>query len=117
MFLVLDRLLLRPNGRKELLRYSRLNENMVPGQDYAQTAGCTANVALITREHIYVANAGDSRCVARMTDGRAVDYSVDHKPSVAGEQARIEAAGHTVWNDRIDGKIAISRAIGDWQFK
>ena len=48
VFLVLDRLLLRPNGRKELLRYSRLNENMVPGQDYAQTAGCTANVALIT---------------------------------------------------------------------
>ena len=90
---------------------------MVPGQDYAQTAGCTANVVLITQEHIYVANAGDSRCVARMKDGRAVDFSVDHKPSLPSEQARIEAAGHTVENDRVDGKIAIARAIGDWQFK
>ena len=33
------------------------------------------------------------------------------------EQERIRGAGHDVVNDRIDGKIAISRAIGDWQFK
>ena len=69
MFLTLDQLLLRPNGRKELLRYSRENENMVPGQDYAETAGCTANVALITQTRIYVANAGDSRCVAGKANG------------------------------------------------
>ena len=67
-FLTVDNLLLRPNGRKELLRYSRMNENMVPGDDYAQTAGTTANVALVTPSHIYVANAGDSRCVASVQD-------------------------------------------------
>ena len=100
-----------------MLRYSRENENMVPGQDYAQTAGCTANVALITRTHIYVANAGDSRCVAGKVDGSYQDYSQDHKPSTPEEQKRIVSAGHTVENDRVDGKIAISRAIGDWGFK
>ena len=110
-------MLLRPNGRKELMRYSRQDENMVPGFDYAKTAGCTATVALITPEKLYVANAGDSRCIAALHDGSTHALSHDHKPEVEGEKARIEAAGHTVEKARVDGKIAISRAIGDWLFK
>ena len=42
-------------------------------------SGCTANVCLITEEEIYVANAGDARCVASI-GGRAVPLSFDHKP-------------------------------------
>lgn len=33
------------------------------------------------------------------------------------ERARILASGHTVEDGRVDGIIAISRAIGDWEYK
>lgn len=43
--------------------------------------GCTANVVMIDRnkQKVYVANAGDSRCVMGKA-GKAVEMSVDHKP-------------------------------------
>ena len=43
--------------------------------------GCTANVIFIDREKskVYVANAGDSRCVMGR-NGEAVEMSIDHKP-------------------------------------
>lgn len=43
-------------------------------------------------EKIYVANAGDSRCVMGK-GGKAVPLSFDHKPEEPTEIARIEAAG------------------------
>ena len=42
-------------------------------------AGSTANVILITKDHIYCANAGDSRTVASV-DKKLVALSEDHKP-------------------------------------
>lgn len=41
--------------------------------------GCTANVVLITKKKIIVANAGDSRSVL-CRNGRAIQLSQDHKP-------------------------------------
>tara|TARA_B100000780_G_C21041209_1_gene417805 strand:- start:609 stop:812 length:204 start_codon:yes stop_codon:yes gene_type:complete len=43
--------------------------------------GCTSNVIYINRDmkKIYVANAGDSRCVMGK-GGLAVEMSIDHKP-------------------------------------
>lgn len=45
------------------------------------TIGCTSNVIYINRElhKVYVANAGDSRCVMGK-NGEACEMSVDHKP-------------------------------------
>lgn len=84
--------------------------------DYAFDAGCTANVVLITPKAIYCANAGDSRSVL-CEKGVAHDLSVDHKPDLATERARILASGHSVEESRVDGIIALSRAIGDWTYK
>lgn len=42
-------------------------------------AGCTANVALIHKNTLYVANAGDSRSVLCRNNAN-YDMSVDHKP-------------------------------------
>jgi len=43
--------------------------------------GCTSNVVYIDKDKkkIFVANAGDSRCVMGR-DGVAVEMSIDHKP-------------------------------------
>lgn len=77
---------------------------------------------------IVSANVGDSRAVLGRR-GRAVDLTTDHKPNDRAERARIEALGGTVdWCGavdrcgrpvanagvyRINGNLALSRAIGD----
>ena len=82
----------------------------------AQYAGCTANVALITKTDIYVANAGDSRAV--LSRGRkAVEMSYDHKPDNPGEKRRIEAAGGFVEENRVKGVLNLSRSLGDMEYK
>lgn len=43
--------------------------------------------------------------------------SEDHKPTNAEETARITAAGGFVEFGRVNGNLALSRAIGDFEFK
>jgi len=81
-----------------------------------EVSGCTASAALITSTKIYVANAGDSRTVLGVK-GRAKPLSFDHKPQNEGEKARITAAGGFVDFGRVNGNLALSRAIGDFEFK
>jgi serine/threonine protein phosphatase PrpC len=80
------------------------------------TAGTTAVVALLAGDHLLVANAGDSRAVL-WRDGRSVPMSVDHKPDRPDETARISAAGGFVAHGRVMHALAVSRAIGDREFK
>ncbi|KAK0615845.1 phosphatase 2C-domain-containing protein [Bombardia bombarda] len=81
-----------------------------------EVSGCTACVGLITEDKIYIANAGDSRSVLGVK-GRAKPLSFDHKPQNEGEKARIVAAGGFVDFGRVNGNLALSRAIGDFEFK
>ncbi|SAM07630.1 hypothetical protein [Absidia glauca] len=80
-------------------------------------SGCTAVSALITEDDdLYVANAGDSRAVL-CTDGRAIALSEDHKPTNEKETQRIKNAGGHVEFGRVNGNLALSRALGDFEFK
>ncbi|EER19496.1 protein phosphatase 2c, putative [Perkinsus marinus ATCC 50983] len=101
--------------------------------------GCTAVTALLTKTHIVVANAGDSRailCVSAVLvvnvassrtgrGGRVVELSHDHKPNSETERRRIEAAGGYVeeikltakTQYRVNGNLNLSRAIGDHEYK
>lgn len=81
-----------------------------------EVSGCTASVGVITKDKIYVGNAGDSRSVLGIK-GRAKPLSFDHKPQNEGEKARICAAGGFVDFGRVNGNLALSRAIGDFEFK
>nr|XP_023907969.1 protein phosphatase 2C homolog 2-like [Quercus suber] len=81
-----------------------------------EVSGCTASVGIITNDKIYVGNAGDSRSVLGIK-GRAKPLSFDHKPQNEGEKARICAAGGFVDFGRVNGNLALSRAIGDFEFK
>ncbi|KAF1849771.1 protein phosphatase-like protein 2c [Cucurbitaria berberidis CBS 394.84] len=81
-----------------------------------EVSGCTASVGIISKDKIYVANAGDSRSVLGVK-GRAKPLSFDHKPQNEAEKARIQAAGGFVDFGRVNGNLALSRAIGDFEFK
>lgn len=91
-------------------------------------SGCTAVAALLVAgpdsetkqgkkaRKILVANAGDSRSVLSV-QGEAKAMSIDHKPGNKGENARIVSAGGFVEFGRVNGNLALSRAIGDFEFK
>jgi len=84
-----------------------------PGLD----SGCTAVLALLVGSELYVANAGDSRCVVSR-EGKALEMSTDHKPEDEPERERIENAGGKVTSDgRVNGGLNLSRALGDHSYK
>lgn len=99
--------------------------------------GCTACTVSIIGNTLWVANAGDSRCVLAR-DGKAVALSTDHRPDVTSERHRIEANGgqieqrgvtrpslccfsskelkvgsHRLW----PGGFSVSRALGNINYK
>ncbi|VVC41516.1 Fibrinogen binding protein,PPM-type phosphatase domain,PPM-type phosphatase, divalent cation binding [Cinara cedri] len=89
------------------------DEDDLAGKD----SGCTAVMALLVKGKLYVANAGDSRCVVSI-DGKAFDMSKDHKPEDEIELNRITAAGGRVSSDgRVNGGLNLSRALGDHKYK
>lgn len=89
--------------------------NMETGPGKA--SGCTAVVAFLHGRELYVANAGDSRCVV-CRDGKVVEMSFDHKPEDDIELSRIRKAGGRVTLDgRVNGGLNLSRAIGDHGYK
>ena len=94
---------------EELLKIPALSD----GSDISGTA---AVIAVITPSHIVCANLGDSRCALR-TRGSCVPLSEDHKPRLPEEARRIRGAGGHVADDRVDGELALSRALGDFRYK
>lgn len=84
-----------------------------PGKD----SGCTAVAAVLRGLDLYVANAGDSRCIV-CRRGKVVEMSFDHKPEDTTEFERIRKAGGRVSADgRVNGGLNLSRAIGDHGYK
>ncbi|XP_016968862.1 protein phosphatase 1B [Drosophila rhopaloa] len=78
--------------------------------------GSTAICVFISAENIYLANCGDSRAVISR-HGQASISTVDHKPYYPKEMERIQNAGGNVMIKRVNGTLAVSRALGDFDFK
>ncbi|KAI8988470.1 phosphatase 2C-like domain-containing protein [Mycotypha africana] len=84
-------------------------------KDYS---GSTAVTAMITKDNVlYVSNVGDSRAVISTKNGRGIPLTQDHKPRHPKEAVRIKNAGGFVENGRVNGSLALSRALGDFIFK
>ncbi|CAM9932080.1 unnamed protein product, partial [Hapterophycus canaliculatus] len=79
-------------------------------------AGSTATTCLVIGSRLYMANVGDSRTVV-CRGGKLWMASLDHKPSRADEQERVQRAGGFVAHRRVMGELAVSRAFGDSEFK
>jgi len=86
------------------------------GQLTYEHSGSTCVVVLLTPSHIIGCNAGDSRAVLRRAGG-ILPLSFDHKPSEVSEKDRITEAGGYVKARRVDGDLAVSRALGDFVYK
>ncbi|XP_051535303.1 protein phosphatase, Mg2+/Mn2+ dependent, 1Na (putative) [Myxocyprinus asiaticus] len=79
-------------------------------------SGSTTTAVMISPRNIYFINCGDSRTFL-CRNGQVVFYTEDHKPFNPREKERIQNAGGSVTLQRINGSLAVSRALGDFDFK
>eukprot|EP01063_Lacrimia_lanifica_P036811 TRINITY_DN739_c0_g1_i1.p1 TRINITY_DN739_c0_g1~~TRINITY_DN739_c0_g1_i1.p1 ORF type:complete len:453 (+),score=146.41 TRINITY_DN739_c0_g1_i1:173-1531(+) len=86
-------------------------------EEHRGSVGTTLNLLVYTGKEYVCGNSGDSRAILCRTGGEVHPLSDDHKPDNPGEQARIEAAGGRVQEGRVEGILAVSRALGDYDFK
>jgi serine/threonine protein phosphatase PrpC len=108
-FARMDEMMKTEAGKNEL---NSLSSN----QGEQSYAGCTATTILVTQSEIYCANAGDSRTVA-CKGGQFIELSYDHKPDDPEERKRIYNANGFVEDSRVNGMLALSRALGDFEYK
>ncbi|XP_029026621.1 protein phosphatase, Mg2+/Mn2+ dependent, 1Na (putative) isoform X2 [Betta splendens] len=85
-------------------------------QESWDRSGSTAAAVIISPCHIYFINCGDSRTLL-CHGGRVAFYTEDHKPFNPREKERIQNAGGSVTLQRVNGSLAVSRALGDFDFK
>ena len=82
----------------------------------AKDMGTTCNVLLIKEKTMYLANIGDSRSFM-FKKGKAIPLSSEHKTTLESEYQRIIKSGTKIVNNRVEGKLNLTRAIGDLGFK
>lgn len=80
--------------------------------------GTTVTVARVQRGvKVEIAHVGDSRAMVIGRGGQAEVLTRDHSPLRADESARIARAGGHVLRGRVNGVLAVSRAVGDRALK
>lgn len=79
-------------------------------------SGTTAITVMVTPNQIIWGNCGDSRGLV-CRSGELFYATQDHKPYNTNEKDRIERAGGTVMMQRVNGSLAVSRALGDFDYK
>ncbi|EDO16429.1 hypothetical protein Kpol_1030p39 [Vanderwaltozyma polyspora DSM 70294] len=108
------------NFRQALIdTFLAIDEDLLDNHSFKNDhSGCTATSLLISKLNkvLLCGNSGDSRTVLS-TSGYAKALSFDHKPTLASENSRIVAADGFVEMDRVNGNLALSRALGDFEFK
>ncbi|KAE8154948.1 phosphatase 2C-like domain-containing protein [Aspergillus avenaceus] len=70
----------------------------------------------IRQRVLYTANVGDARIIL-CRNGKALRLSYDHKGSDENEGKRIANAGGLILNNRVNGVLAVTRALGDAYLK
>ncbi|KAF5858976.1 Protein phosphatase 2C 1 [Aspergillus alliaceus] len=70
----------------------------------------------IRQRVLYTANVGDARIIL-CRNGKALRLSYDHKGSDENEGKRITNAGGLILNNRVNGVLAVTRALGDAYLK
>ncbi|KAM9053926.1 protein phosphatase 1B isoform 1-T1 [Megaptera novaeangliae] len=100
-------------GFLKIDEYMRNFSDLRNGMD---RSGSTAVGVMISPKHIYFINCGDSRAVL-YRNGQVCFSTQDHKPCNPREKERIQNAGGSVMIQRVNGSLAVSRALGDYDYK
>jgi protein phosphatase PTC1 len=82
----------------------------------ASSSSTSTTLSAGQKRMVYAANAGDARVVL-VKGGVAERMTVDHKASDPDEVKRITDAGGFVMMNRVNGMLAVTRAIGDLTMK
>ena len=94
-------------------------------------SGTTASVAVLFKDHLLVANVGDSRVVlccsttynsinTKNIISLPLQLTIDHTPYDSFEHLAVEKRGGTILTDgvlRVNGKLAVTRSFGDFALK
>jgi len=81
-----------------------------------EKSGTTAVCAILSPEYVFFGNLGDSRGLLGRIQ-QEIFFTMDHKPYLEHERERIVKAGGTVMIQRVNGSLAVSRALGDFEYK
>ncbi|KAF9173921.1 Protein phosphatase 2C 1 [Mortierella sp. AD010] len=97
-----------------------VDQQLAEALQQGRSSGCTAIVAYIRKEGdkrvLYTGNVGDARAVLCHKE-KAVRLSYDHKGSDHTEAQRILDVGGFVMNNRVNGVLSVTRALGDSSMK
>ncbi|CAL8300342.1 unnamed protein product [Merluccius merluccius] len=99
--------------------FLRIDEHMRSFSDLRNgmdRSGSTVVGVLLSPEHLFFINCGDSRAVL-YRNAHVCFSTLDHKPCNPLEKERIQNAGGSVMIQRVNGSLAVSRALGDFDYK
>ncbi|KAI1075337.1 PP2C-domain-containing protein [Whalleya microplaca] len=81
-----------------------------------ESAHARLKSSAVRQRVLYTANVGDARIIL-CRSGKALRLSYDHKGSDENEGKRIANAGGLILNNRVNGVLAVTRALGDTYMK
>lgn len=99
--------------------FLRIDEHMRSFSDLRNgmdRSGSTAVGIIVSPDHFFFFNCGDSRAVL-YRNSQVCFSTLDHKPCNPRERERIQNAGGSVMIQRVNGSLAVSRALGDYDYK
>lgn len=109
-----------PESVGEVWKKAYEQMDQIISEEKIMFSGTTAATVLLRREgdsrRLYAANAGDARIVL-VRNQKGVRLTHDHKASDPAEVARIQEAGGFVIMNRVNGMLAVTRALGDLTMK
>ena len=79
--------------------------------------GATCLLGVVLNGRLTVANIGDSIATLARKDGSWEQLNTEHAPNRPDERMRIEANNGSVFHNRINGELSVSRAFGDYELK
>lgn len=79
--------------------------------------GTTAVMALFVQDKAIISNLGDSRAILFRKDKAPLDLSFDFKATSARGKRKVINRGGSIIRNRVQGSLAITRAIGDEYLK
>jgi len=110
--------LLRNGKSCEESLYTSFIQTDVEFLKVSDNSGSTANILVWDKKNnkLHIANTGDTRAVLSRS-GVAFNLSLDKKATDPDEIARISESGGFISNGRVNGILAVTRALGDAHLK